>query len=299
MSRRPLTVIVAAALVLAAVAPSTADARRSDNRKKPVLFVHGLDFAGAAGYDCGSYWGRTIRRFRDFGHTGRMVTIAYYGGDRNCTHWLGHHGRHSRNDGHRGRAHDADTSIRHLGYHLAWTIWNHYSRRGKRVDLVGHSMGGLVIRYALARTVRNDDRFPPYLLVEDAVTLGTPHDGTHAGILCAWLTQCVQMGPNSGLMNWLRREAMNPQGRGGTDWSVFSSYDDLVVSEGSGVHMNAAHRVVYLSSSNVSHDDFRLIGSARITADVRRYSRAGGWVTDRTSHWPIRRADLAVTFGNR
>lgn len=299
MAGRRLAVAVMAALTLAAVVPAAADARRTDNRKKPVLLVHGLDFPGPPGYDCGGYWGRVLDRFRDFGQTGPLVTIAYYGGDRNCTHWLGHHGRHSRHDGHSGRSHGLETSIRHLGYHLAWTIWNHYSRRGQRIDLVGHSMGGLIIRYALAQTARDHERFPPYLLVEDAVTLGTPHDGTQASIGCLWLRQCAQMAPGSGFMDWLRKRAKNPQGRGRTDWSVFSSHDDLFVSEGSGVHMKADHRVVYLSSSNVTHMDFLRLGSRAITADVRRYNRPGPWRVDRSSHWPIRRAELAVTFGNR
>lgn len=299
MWSRRLTVAALAALVVAAAAPGAAEAGRTNDRKKPVLFVHGIELPGPPGYDCGGYWGRFLDRFRDFGQTGPLVTIGYYGGDGNCKHWLGHHGRHSRHDGHSGRSHGLNTSIRHLGYHLAWTIWNHYSRRGKRIDLVGHSMGGLIVRYALARTARGHDRFPPYLLVEDAVTLGTPHNGTQAAAACFWITQCRQMGGGSGFMRWLGKRARNPQGRGGTDWSVFSSHDDLFVSEESGVRMKADHRVVYLSSSNVTHDDFLRLGSKRITADVRRYNRPGPWRTDHTSHWPIRRAELAVTFGNR
>jgi pimeloyl-ACP methyl ester carboxylesterase len=287
------------ALLVAAAAVGSADAR-TDDRKKPILFVHGFDLDDRPGYDCASYWGRVLSRFRDFGQTGRLVTIAYYGGDRSCTHWLGHHGRHAKHFGHRGRAHDANTSIRHLGYHLAWTIWSHYSSRGKRVDLVGHSMGGLIIRYALAQTERNHPNFPRYLLVEDAVTLGTPHAGSGWAVLCGW-RQCDEMSPGSGLLDWLGRRGRHPDGRRGTDWSTIGSHSDFVVSAASANSMNADHRLKYMQSNepDVGHSEYLALGSRRLTADVERWSRPGPWVTDRTSHWPIRRTDLAVAFGNR
>jgi pimeloyl-ACP methyl ester carboxylesterase len=288
------------ALVVVGATAGAADARRSDNRKKPILFIHGFDLDDTPGYDCGSYWGKMRKRFRDFGQKGQLVTIAYYGGDRNCTHWLGHHGKHSRHHGHRGRSHDANTSIRHLGYHLAWTIWSHYSRRGKRVDLVGHSMGGLIVRYALAQVERNHPRFPRYLLVEDAVTLGTPHAGSGWAVFCGW-KQCDEMTPGSGFMDWLRTKAGHPDGRGRTDWSTIGSHSDYIVSAASANSMNSDHRLKYLQSNEpaVGHMDYLRLGSKRITADVERWNRPGPWRTDYTSHWPIRRADLAVTFGNR
>jgi hypothetical protein len=49
----------------------------------------------------------------------------------------------------------------------------------------------------------------------------------------------------------------------------------------------------------VGHMTMLGLGSARTTAYVERWTRPGPWRVDLTSHWPIRRADLAVTFGNR
>jgi triacylglycerol esterase/lipase EstA (alpha/beta hydrolase family) len=298
------------ALLVAGSVAGPADARRSDNRKKPVLFVHGFELDGT--HDCAS-WRPMKRKFRRWGHTGKFWTIAYYRGDTNCTHWLGHHGRHSRHHGHRGRAHGRDTNLRHLGYHLAWTIWNHYSKRGKRVDVVAHSMGGLIIRYALAQTQRDHKRFPPYLLVEDVVTMGTPHGGARWFTIFCSFKQCQQMRMGSNFLVWLerKRNGWNPQGRGGTDWSTFGSTDDNIVPadraagtarDRSPIHdyIGSCHKVWYRGAANIGHSDFKTRTSKRITAPVYRFNcQGGGWRKDNSSHWPVRRADLAITFKNR
>jgi triacylglycerol esterase/lipase EstA (alpha/beta hydrolase family) len=59
-------------------------------------------------------------------------------------------------------------------------------------------MGGLIARVALTGVSRGWKGFPPFLYVEDAVTLGTPH----GGVAASWVrscdeTQCVQMRPGS------------------------------------------------------------------------------------------------------
>jgi hypothetical protein len=287
------------AVFVAAAAAGTADAR-SDNRTKPVLFVHGFDLDDRPGYDCRSVWREMRSRFEDFGHTGRLATVGYYRGDHRCTRRLDGFGRQSQHFGHRGRRHNANASIRHLGYHLAWTIWSEYSRRGRRVDLVGHSMGGLIIRYALAQVERNHPRFARYLLVEDAVTLGTPHAGAGLALVCRW-RQCKEMRPGSRLLRWLRRRGAHPDGRGRTDWTTIGSHSDFIVPAASAVAMNSDHRLKYRQSNvrQVGHSAYLTLGSKRTTADVERWTRPGPWRVDLTSHWPIRRADLAVTFGNR
>jgi hypothetical protein len=303
----------AALLLLLAVAGSVvgeAEAR-SDNRKKPIIFIHGLAQDNSS--NCASTWNDMKRKFRDWGHTGAFTTLAYYRGDRYCSHWLGHHGRHDRHyaSGHDGEGgHTADTDIRHLGYHLAWTISSHHARSGRNVDVVAHSMGGLMVRYALAQVERGHDRFPPRLLVEDVVTMGTPHGGSRWYAICGRL-QCGQMRAGSEFLVWLERNGWEPDGRGGTDWSTFGSGDDALVAadraagtarDRDPVHdyIGSCHKVWYHDSSNIEHSDFPHDTSKRTTADVWRFNcGTGGWVWDPTSHWPVRRADLAVTFGNR
>jgi triacylglycerol esterase/lipase EstA (alpha/beta hydrolase family) len=96
-----------------------------------------------------------------------MHDISNYGS--HAAHWPGTsaahvNGKHTRN------AH-----IRHLGYHLAWYIWDQYTSKGYTVQIVAHSMGGLMARYAISKVESGAADFPPYLYVEDVVTAGTPH----------------------------------------------------------------------------------------------------------------------------
>lgn len=276
-----------------------------------MVFVHGLALDGSS--NCASTWNDVKRKFRDWGHTGGFSTVAYYGDDRECSHWISHHGSHRAHYYRYGHQlhenHQADTDIRHLGYHFAWFLWTHYSSRGKRVDIVAHSMGGLIARYALAQTERGHDRFPPYLLVEDVATLGTPHGGARWYTSGCGRGQCIQMNAGSSFLVWLEQNGWEPDGRGGTDWSTFGSDDDNLVAadraagtarDRSPAHdcIGSCHKVWYRESANIEHSDFLHTVSKETSADVYRFScRTGRWVRDDTSHWPVRRADLAVTFG--
>src|SRR5262249_31133924 len=120
-----------------------------------------------------------------------------------------------------------NTPLRHIGADLAWDIYNRFSRFNIPVDVIGHSMGGLILRAALAGVAHGDDGFPPYLLVEDAVTVSTPHHGTYLaamlvalGIELPWtggpVQQAVDMEPNSDFLNWAEEA---PQGYSGTFWT--------------------------------------------------------------------------------
>ena len=169
--------LVTGGIALLGAAPAAA---RTDDRQKPIIFIHGSDWLAPYGVSCPRSFGTMERRFRDWGHTGAFVTIAYYRYDTGCTASLGGDGSHTR---HYASGHDAtgghtgQTDIRHLGYHLAWYIYDHYSKAGRAVDVVGHSMGPLLIQYALAQVARHHPDFPPRLLVEDVVSLAGPYTG--------------------------------------------------------------------------------------------------------------------------
>ena len=304
--RRPpprLLALVAGALVtvgtiLAGAGP--VDGRTND-RSKPVIFLHGSDWLAPYGVDCPSQFAAMERRFRDFGHTGRLVTVAYYRYDTGCSASIGRDGSHLRHyaSGHDPKGgHTGMTDIRHLGYHLAWYIYDHYSKAGIAVDVVGHSMGPLMIQYALAQVQRHHPDFPPRLLVEDVVSLAGPFAGARPIINTCHTTQCTQMRPGSWLLGWLHQYAWNPQGEGGTDWTAVSSVDDQYVSAGSGVAMGACHRVVYLGSSDVRHADLLRDTFGSMTADVKRSDCPATWVTDDTWYWPVRETDLALTYAS-
>jgi hypothetical protein len=297
--RRILALLAVALMVAAGATPVAA---RSDDRAKPVILIHGSDWAAPFGVGCASSFNEMRDRFRDWGHTGPIVKLAYYRYDRGCDHDFGHHRGHAQHhaSGHDSTGgHTGGTSIRHLGYHLAWYIYDHYTRIGQPVDVVGHSMAGVVIRYALAQVERGHASFPPRLLVEDVVTLGAPHDGVKPIIETCPTRQCRQMEPNSAFLTWLRFNAWEPDGLGGTDWTVIGAVDDNYVTAASGVAMGACHKVKYLGSSNVEHSDLLHDASDAQTADVERQDCPGGWLIDRSWDWPVRATDRALAFGGR
>ncbi|MGH2830553.1 MAG: esterase/lipase family protein, partial [Actinomycetota bacterium] len=169
-SRSLLAAAAAAAMVLAV--PLGAHAR-TDNRSKPVVYVHGFSVWSAT--DC-AMWNNMDAALRGWGLTGAKVTVQYYSSDTNCTYSELHHGSHATHFGGSHTSHNNGTDIRHLAYHLAWMIKDHFGTQ--TVDVVAHSMGGLVTRYMVYRVARADSAFPSTLYVEDIVTLGSPHDGT-------------------------------------------------------------------------------------------------------------------------
>lgn len=187
--------------------------------------------------------------------------------------------------------HDYRVDWRHMAYHVAWYLWEEYSETdpqeegGHWVDVVAHSMGGMIMRYALQQVALPYDEvvcdspgaedeyrclWPPYLLVEDVVTLGTPHKGTI--IACAAFPAAAFAGANSVWEYWLNLKTLKhdfyqlwhlcrwtqavkdlastdaPQGDGpaSTRWSLVGSWaDEAVRPVSSQVDMDDAHRITY------------------------------------------------------
>lgn len=278
-----------------------ARAARTDSRSKPVLFVHGLDAIGEAGVDCAGTWNKMIGQLRTWGYSGTLASVKYYHGDTNCSTSLDGHGSHSthypRTDAHQNGSHDMDGDIRHLGYHLAWQIYNQYSSKGITVDLVGHSMGGLIARYAIWGIQNNHASFPPYAYVEDVVTLGTPHSGSGYSYFCGYAYECQQMETGSSFVSWLATNAKNPQADGGTDWTAIGSYDDGVVSEGSATAMDAAHKTRYFNMG-IGHSDFMNDTSDVRDADVEYNDNLGPWYTWYSAPHTVRWSDYALYYGS-
>jgi hypothetical protein len=290
--RKVVTLLVAvAALIAGQVTPAEA---RTDNRSKPVVYVHGYNPFGD-GADC-NMWTSMDNTLRAWGLTGQKVTFRYYFGDTNCSHAAENYG--SNVHYYPGtKTFDRYVRLEHLGYRLAWMIYTNFSSRGITVDVVAHSMGGLITRYALAQIQRNHPEFPPYLYVEDVVTLGTPHAGTGWADWC-WTTQCSQMRPGSSFVNWLATYAANPQADGGTDWTTVGSDNDEIVSEGSAVSMNAAHKVQYMASADVRHGDYYIDTTDARTADVRYNDYGGPWYAWYDAPWAVRWSDYSLLYGS-
>ncbi len=213
---------------------------RTDSLDKPVYFVHGYD-PGASGIAIptaiGDYWGAMINDFQTDGSpaylTGPVVTFCYYTKLTGCT--VKYNG-------------SQQTPIKTVAQQLAWDIYNRHSRYGRAVDIVAHSMGGLVAKAAITGVNKGESGFPPYLYVEDGVTISTPNAGVTylAAIACLTVStpQCDDMRSSSAFMAWV---SPAPASRIHTDWTFIGSVDDPVIDEDTAVpaSMFVGHKVQY------------------------------------------------------
>ncbi|MFF3335582.1 esterase/lipase family protein [Streptomyces sp. NPDC002888] len=233
---RLLAVALGLLLAVGLAGPAQGAPVRDDSVSRPIYFVPGYGMWG--GYDCWSdYWKPAGDQMRAWGMTGSYHTVGYYDGNTNCNTTI-------INGGSR------DVSIKELGRLLAWNIYSSYSKHNLSVDVVAHSMGGLVTRAALTGVARKESGWPPYLYIEDVVTLSTPHRGTGIGYVCAFI-QCQEMRPGSTLLNWLYQ---SPQSAIGTDWTLMGADDDDTVDTESALGMSAGHYVRYDASQGIEHD---------------------------------------------
>lgn len=300
MNRKKGLAAALAVCLLAALGTSPAGAR-TDNRSKPIVYVHGYDSSGSTiGHNCAGYFDGTYNALESWGHTGERATIRYYRDDSSCTVDSHSHGSHSTHyaGGHStGNGHTRDASIRHLGYHLAWTIYDRYTSQGVTVDVIGHSMGGLITRYALGQVALGHPEFPPSLAVEDVVTVGTPHGGSGWAWFC-YNQQCYDMRGGSTFLNWLSANAPNP-GAPATDWTNIASDDDEVVAWDSATNMAAPHKIVYLTSENLSHSGMLDDSTALRDRDADYMeNNNGSWFFNASSARAVLRMDDALVSGS-
>ncbi|MGW0394094.1 esterase/lipase family protein [Streptomyces sp. NPDC003042] len=107
--------------------------------------------------------------------------------------------------------------LRVTARHLARRVEELCERSGQdRVDLVGHSLGGLVARYYVQR-LGGDAR------VGTLITLGTPHSGTRVAPFMDAHPLVRQMRPDSEVMAELRAPAPGCRTRCVSFWSEFDA----------------------------------------------------------------------------
>ncbi len=224
-----------AATALSGNAPGKAVAvpPRNDTSDEPVYFLKGYLGASsdATGSDCMDAWGPADKLFDEADWTGPRHFVGYYAGDKNCNTPLLDGGT-------------KNTSLKELGKALAWEIYRSYSQVGQSVDIVSHSMGGLVAQAALTGVERHETGWPPYIYVEDVASIAGPHGGTTFAYACDPFeptTQCREMRPGSGFLDWTND---NPQSTQGTDWTLIGAESDWKI-KWSALAMSADHRVWY------------------------------------------------------
>lgn len=89
---------------------------------------------------------------------------------------------------------------------------------GKKVDLVCHSMGGLVARWCVEKLA--GDQY-----VDDMVTLATPHQGTLMSFVMYWTPACQAMAPGSDFLKALNDGTL---AQGVEYTAVYALLDEIV-----------------------------------------------------------------------
>jgi hypothetical protein len=245
MLRRLLPAAVLAALVIAA--PASA---RTIDASRPVLLISGAE--SDAPRDCGQTWkpldawlaedsfniaGKRVK------FTGDRRTVTFEGVDKNCDQNI----PNVPGEGVVGQARA-----------LAGYISAAYTKKDIAIDAVAHGTGGLALRYAIAK---QGTPGWPALRVEDVVTLGTPHAGSKTIAEECSRPVCLQMDADAPANAALWRELgsepfQNPQGEGGTEWSVIGSAKDELAPPATATGMAASHKSYYKEtrSQRIDHE---------------------------------------------
>jgi hypothetical protein len=126
-----------------------------------------------------------------------------------------------------------DDPIRHIACELAWHIYNTYTANHIPVYVLAHSMGGLIIRDAIAEAGSGD--FPPAIDVQRVVTVATPHGGVYgdysagAQLLYGNSVELEDMLPGSNHSSFMQtisgNQYQSPNGLFGTYWYLMAGSD--------------------------------------------------------------------------
>jgi pimeloyl-ACP methyl ester carboxylesterase len=73
-----------------------------------------------------------------------------------------------------------NTDFRRFSYELAWYLFGKFGA-STPVDLVGHSMGGLIITYAIQQIAAHNPSYPSSLSIQTVVSFSTPFAGGNLG----------------------------------------------------------------------------------------------------------------------
>lgn len=222
---------IAAAVMLGIVACGTGEridttAQTSDT-DNPVYFVHG--YADNNGKNCQQYWGNAMGEFNDNGWEGPLRTVGFYVDDSHCDVTVGN-----------GEA-TVETKINQLAADLAHHVHQHNARHDQAVDLVGHSMGGIVSRIAVLGSARGWPGFPgEQLRVDNVITLDSPHGGVRCNNTkqaCPDNPQWQETERGSPFMGMVHapQNRLDQEWARGTKWSFVGSDEDRTVTGNSGI----------------------------------------------------------------
>ncbi len=188
----------------------------SESPDEDVLLIHG--FSSSSGHDCDFYWQAQKETLKQINR--EAIILGWYKDNTNGCVTIPGTGQFDNN------IPTADIAELLRDY-----IVENYTSNHKSVDIVAHSMGGIVVRKML-------DDWGQDVWVSDVVTLGTPHDGAKAefvDILCPHWDQCVELQQGNSFMNSLEP---NPQSIIPTQWTLIGAANDQVVGYGTATDMS-------------------------------------------------------------
>ena len=236
-----------AAPPLVAPAPAAAATIRynADNRQIPLLLVHGYTDTckGAWNVSGTDHTGAALPQPNSDAWTylhnsgfSNIKEIGYYNVESNCDENLVTDTGLTQCPSFGTSSADYGTSndrLDRLSCLLAWYIYSNYTQYGEPVNVLAHSMGGLLVRYALGATAAHAAYFPPVLWVNNAVTVATPHGGIGGPYHDAAVNNGVS-GVQFEMMNQFNTAYTfmstiagydRPQGWSGTRWTVIGASD--------------------------------------------------------------------------
>lgn len=219
---RLAAVLAALGLVVAGLVGTATEASAANDVSRPTIFVHGYNVY-PWGVDCASQYNTISSELRRVGMRNNTQSVGFYSGDTNCNANL--HGS--------GYLHGVDyadsASWKAVARAMSWYVWDNWTSRGIKIDLIGYSMGGLIVRGALYGAQIGEPGFAPPIDVGNAIALGAPFGGADGAWLCGPVaaTQCLSMAAGSPDLIWLNRSC-DAQGRYSTLWTVFGSTADTV-----------------------------------------------------------------------
>jgi pimeloyl-ACP methyl ester carboxylesterase len=204
----------------------------------PVILVHGYNAnTTCPGVDNAAYWRNTMVEMtlatRGNIPAADVVPVSYYQCDLNGVDIAGYGPGVTRpvvratGETKPQAGFGSNAPITRISKDFAWFVYNEYSLKGRQVNIIGHSMGGLIAREALRRVQAGDVGMPPTLDVKKVLTVATPHNGLN--FLCGNNVQCSDMKEGSTFLTKLQTNAA-PQGSNGTEWWAMATAGEGVGS---------------------------------------------------------------------
>lgn len=236
--------------------PLSATASAASNTD-PILWVHGLQASGTCPTVDSKKQSTPFKNVAvKLGYKGQVVPIDYYCGDKTGVSIRGAGGPST--DQYPQNGYTAETPIERLGLDLAWFIYNTYTVNNQSVNIAAASMGGLITMYAITHAGQAD--FPPYLLIDNAVTFSTPYAGVdkppvntpegYVKMICGVKTQCNQMLPGSAFLTDLATQTIPAS----TDITTIGGGQRDILTYKSTSAIAADHKVNFYNIYPVSYD---------------------------------------------